>query len=128
MICSVIAARALIKLVVPFFAAHMFIFYYAVLSVLSPPSALSTFAAAAITGGDPYKTRMQSWKYTLPAFVVPFIFVLDPSGVALLLKRPPDGSWVHVAWVASTACIGIAALAAGTQKWLMRACSQWERT
>ena len=115
-ICAVIAAPALTKLGVPDFAAHMFIFYYAVLSEVSPPTALSPFAAAAITGGDPYKTTLQSWKYTLPAFVVPFVFVLDPSGVALLLKPPADGSYVHVAWIALTACIGIAALAAGTQK------------
>jgi TRAP transporter 4TM/12TM fusion protein len=126
-ICAVIAAPALIKLGVPDFAAHMFIFYYAVLSEVSPPTALSPFAAAAITGGDPYKTTMQSWKYTLPAFVVPFVFVLDPAGVGLLLKRPPDGSWLHVAWIALTACAGIAALACGTQKWLLRACSFWER-
>jgi TRAP-type uncharacterized transport system fused permease subunit len=105
----------------------MFIFYYAVLSEVSPPTALSPFAAAAITGGDPYKTTLQSWKYTLPAFVVPFVFVLDPSGVGLLLKPPPDGSYVHVAWIALTACVGIAALAAGTQKWVLRACTQWER-
>ena len=61
-ICAVIAAPALIKLGVPDFAAHMFIFYYAVLSEVSPPTALSPFAAAAITGGDPYKTTMQCWK------------------------------------------------------------------
>ena len=69
----------------------MFIFYYAVLSEVSPPTALSPFAAAAITGGDPYKTTLQSWKYTLPAFLVPFVFVLDPAGIALLLKVPPNG-------------------------------------
>jgi TRAP-type uncharacterized transport system fused permease subunit len=70
-ICAVIAAPALIKLGVPDFAAHMFIFYYAVLSESSPPTALSPFAAAAITGGDPYKTTIQCWKYTLPAFLLP---------------------------------------------------------
>ena len=75
-ICAVIAAPALIKLGVPDYAAHMFIFYYAVLSEVSPPTALSPFAAAAITGGDPYRTTLQSWKYTLPAFLVPFVFVL----------------------------------------------------
>ncbi len=64
-ICAVIAAPALIKLGVPDFAAHMFIFYYAVLSEVSPPTALSPFAAAAITGGNPYGTTLQSWKYTL---------------------------------------------------------------
>jgi len=126
-ICAVIAAPALTKLGVPDFAAHMFIFYYAVLSEVSPPTALSPFAAAAITGGDPYKTTLQSWKYTLPAFVVPFIFVLDPAGIALLLKVPPNASWLHVAWITITAVIGIATLAAGVQKWLLRVCSQWER-
>ena len=127
-ICAVIAAPALIKLGVPDFAAHMFIFYYAVLSEVSPPTALSPFAAAAITGGDPYKTTMQAWKYTLPAFVVPFVFVLDPAGVGLLLKAPPQGSWLAVAWIAFTACLGIAALAAGVQRWLLRRLSiveQW---
>jgi TRAP transporter 4TM/12TM fusion protein len=126
-ICAVIAAPALTKLGVPDFAAHMFIFYYAVLSEVSPPTALSPFAAAAITGGDPYRTTLQSWKYTLPAFVVPFVFVLDPAGIALLLKVPPDASWLHVGWIAFTAIVGIAALAAGVQKWLLRACNQLER-
>ena len=61
-ICAVIAAPALTKLGVPEYAAHMFIFYYAVLSEVSPPTALSPFAAAAITGGDPYKTTLQCWR------------------------------------------------------------------
>jgi len=55
------------------------------------------------------------------------VFVLDPDGVGLLLKMPRDGSWLHVAWIALTACIGIGALAAGAQKWLLRACGQVER-
>ncbi len=87
-ICAVIAAPALITLGVPDFAAHMFIFYYALLSEVSPPTALSCFAAAAITGGDPYKTTLQAWKYTMPAFVVPFFFVLDPMGTGVLLQMP----------------------------------------
>ena len=90
-ICAVIAAPALIQLGVPDFAAHMFIFYYAVLSEVSPPTALSPFAAAAITGGDPYKTTLQTWKYTMPAFLVPFVFVLDPAGVGILLSMPKNG-------------------------------------
>ena len=126
-ICAVIAAPALTKLGVPDYAAHMFIFYYAVLSEVSPPTALSPFAAAAITGGNPYRTTLQSWKYTLPAFVVPFVFVLDPAGIALLLKVPPTASWAHVAWISVTAIIGIAALACGVQKWLLRACTDFER-
>jgi len=122
-ICAVIAAPALTKLGVPDFAAHMFIFYYAVLSEVSPPTALSPFAAASITGGDPYKTTMQAWKYTLPAFLVPFCFVLDPSGVGLLLK----GNWVDIAHVTVTAAIGIAALACGVQGWMFTRTSWIER-
>ncbi|MGB9149994.1 MAG: TRAP transporter fused permease subunit [Burkholderiales bacterium] len=126
-ICAVIAAPALIQLKVPDFAAHMFIFYYAVLSEVSPPTALSPFAAAAITGGDPYKTTLQSWKYTLPAFLVPFMFVLDPSGVGLLLKLPANSSWLDVAWITLTAFFGIAALCGGVQNYLLRKTTLIER-
>src|SRR5215213_2536315 len=119
-ICAVIAAPALIKLGVPDYAAHMFIFYYAVLSEVSPPTALSPFAAAAITGGDPYKTTLQSWKYTLPAFLVPFVFVLDPDGVGLLLKIPPGGSWIDVISISIRAALGLAALSAAVQQWGLR--------
>jgi TRAP transporter 4TM/12TM fusion protein len=122
-ICAVIAAPALTKLGVPDFAAHMFIFYYAVLSEVSPPTALSPFAAAAITGGDPYRTTLQSWKYTLPAFLVPFAFVLDPSGVGLLLKGKP----LDVVVATSTAAVGVAALACGVQGWMFRATTWLER-
>src|SRR3954464_6884744 len=130
-ICAVIAAPALTKLGVPDFAAHMFIFYYAVLSEVSPPTALSPFAAAAITGGDPYKTTMQCWKYTVPAFLVPFMFVLDPSGQGLLLmgssKALATANWWNIAEVTITAAIGIAAIAVGFQGWGARKTTPVER-
>jgi TRAP-type uncharacterized transport system fused permease subunit len=130
-ICAVIAAPALIKLGVPDFAAHMFIFYYAVLSEVSPPTALSPFAAAAITGGGPYRTTLQCWKYTAPAFLVPFMFVLDPSGTGLLLggsfKNLAQANWGMVAEVTITAIIGIVALAGGLQGWLLRKTTGLER-
>src|SRR3954451_18198884 len=130
-ICAVIAAPALIALKVPEYAAHMFIFYYAVLSEVSPPTALSPFAAAAITGGDPYKTTLQCWKYTVPAFLVPFMFVLDPNGTGLLLtgsfKALADADWPSIAWVTFTAAVGIVALAGGLQGWLFRRTAVWER-
>jgi len=130
-ICAVIAAPALIKLGVPDFAAHMFIFYYAVLSEVSPPTALSPFAAAAITGGDPYKTTLQCWKYTVPAFLVPFMFVLDASGQGLLLmgsaKALAAANWWSIAEVTLTAAVGIAALAAGFQGWALRRTTMIER-
>ena len=130
-ICAVIAAPALIKLGVPDFAAHMFIFYYAVLSEVSPPTALSPFAAAAITGGDPYKTTLQSWKYTLPAFLVQFMFVLDPSGLGLLLtgsiKNFANADWGSIGLVTVTAALGITALAGGVQGWLFKRANMIER-
>jgi TRAP-type uncharacterized transport system fused permease subunit len=118
--CAVIAAPALIKLGVPDFAAHMFIFYYAVLSEVSPPTALSPFAAAAITGGNPYITTLQSWKYTMPAFLVPFVFVLDPQGVGLLLKVPKDGGWLDIAEIFIETAAGIAMLAFAAQGWFLK--------
>ena len=130
-ICAVIAAPALMKLGVPDFAAHMFIFYYAVLSEVSPPTALSPFAAAAITGGGPYRTTLQCWKYTAPAFLVPFMFVLDPSGVGLLLggsfKNLAQADWGAIAMITVTAIIGIVALAGGLQGWLLRKTTLPER-
>ncbi len=130
-ICAVIAAPALTKLGVPDFAAHMFIFYYAVLSEVSPPTALSPFAAAAITGGDPYKTTLQSWKYTLPAFLLPFMFVLDPAGQGLLLmgstKALATANWWSIAQVTFTATVGIAALALGCQGWALKRTTTLER-
>jgi len=130
-ICAVIAAPALIALKVPEFAAHMFIFYYAVLSEVSPPTALSPFAAAAITGGDPYKTTLQCWKYTTPAFLVPFMFVLDPAGTGLLLtgsfKTLGDANWGSIALVTFTAAVGIMALAGAFQGWLFKKTPWYER-
>jgi TRAP-type uncharacterized transport system fused permease subunit len=130
-ICAVIAAPALIALKVPEFAAHMFVFYYAVLSEVSPPTALSPFAAAAITGGDPYRTTLKCWKYTAPAFLVPFMFVLDPNGTGLLLtgsfKTLGEADWGSIALVTTTAAIGIAALAGGLQGWLFKRTNLAER-
>jgi TRAP transporter 4TM/12TM fusion protein len=123
-IAAVITAPAMIKLGVPDYAAHMFIFYYAVLSEVSPPTALSPFAAAAITGGNPYKTTMMAWKYTLPAFLVPFMFTLHPDGVGLLLK----GSWGNIVWTTLTAGAGLAALAAGLTGWLLMKTTWLERS
>ena len=91
-IAAVMVAPALMQSGVPDFAAHMFIFYYAVLSEVSPPTALSPFAAAALTGGNPFRTMMLTWKYTLPAFLVPFVFTLRPEGSGHPAARPPVGT------------------------------------
>ncbi|MCU0605050.1 MAG: TRAP transporter fused permease subunit, partial [Desulfobacterales bacterium] len=125
-IAAVIAAPALTKLGVPDYAAHMFIFYYALLSEVSPPTALSPFAAAAITGGNPFKTTMMAWKYTLTAFLLPFIFTVLPEGKALLLHWEGIGVASGV-WTIISAFIGIGLLASGCSGWLVRRSTPVER-
>jgi TRAP transporter 4TM/12TM fusion protein len=110
----VIIGPALQQVGVPAFAAAMFIFYYAVLSEVSPPTALSPFAASAITGGKPVKTMWLTWRYSLPAFLVPFVFVLTDPGLGLLL----DGGFGAVLLSVATTAVAVAALAVVTGGWL----------
>jgi TRAP transporter 4TM/12TM fusion protein len=122
-IAAVMVAPALVQSGVPDFAAHMFIFYYAVLSEVSPPTALSPFAAAALTGASPFETMMLTWKYTLPAFLVPFVFTLSPEGTGALLR----GSWTTITVTCVTAAVGVAALAGGLGGWVRIRASVPER-
>ncbi|MBO0680882.1 TRAP transporter fused permease subunit [Mycolicibacterium sp. S2-37] len=110
----VIIGPALQEVGVPAFAAAMFIFYYSVLSEVSPPTALSPFAASAITGGKPLPTMWLTWRYTLPAFLVPFIFVLSGSGAGLLF----DGGIATVALAFGVSLLAVSALAVATGGWL----------
>lgn len=122
-IAAVMLVPALRDVGVPEAAAHMFLFYYAVLADVSPPTALAPFAAAAVTRGEPFATMMQAWKYCLPAFLVPFMFCLSPEGVGLLLQ----GEWAQIAWTLLTACIAVAALAAALGGWILREANLSER-
>ena len=114
-ISAVMVVPALTSVGVQPAAAHMFIFYYAVLSEVSPPTALAPFAAAALTGGRPFRTMMLTWKYTLPAFLVPFAFALDSRGLALLLQ----GDFRTGVLVVITSLIGVGGLAMGFGGWLI---------
>ena len=122
-IAAVMVAPALVQSGVPPAAAHMFIFYYAVLSEVSPPTALSPFAAAALTGGNPFVTMMLTWKYTLPAFVVPLVFTLTPEGSGLLLQAPVQTVLV----TALSAAVGIGAFAACFGGWIFKPATLAER-
>ena len=122
-IAAVMVAPALVQAGVPDFAAHMFIFYYAVLSEVSPPTALSPFAAAALTGANPFATMMLTWKYTLPAFLVPFVFTLTPQGTGVLFK----GSPLDVLVASGSAALGVVMLAVALGGWLRQAASPAER-
>jgi len=113
-IAAVIVAPILNKLGIGTAESYMFIFYYAVLSEVTPPTALAAVASSAITGGRPYRTMMHCWRYTLPAFLVPFHWVLAPEGAGLLGQGP----LVEVLWTSVVSAIGVAALAVVTGRWI----------
>ena len=92
-IAAVIIGPALMQLGVTQPEAYMFIFYYAVLSEVTPPTALAAVATAAITGGNAMPTMWQAWKYTLPAFLVPFAFVLTDNGAAPARPGHRSSGW-----------------------------------
>lgn len=97
-------------------AVAMFVFYFAVLSEVTPPTALASVAASAITGGRVIPTMWQTWKYTLPAFLVPVAFVLTENGEGLLgLKSIGD-----MVWTAAVGALAVAALAVVTGGWMLR--------
>ncbi|HEY6738363.1 MAG TPA: TRAP transporter large permease subunit, partial [Actinopolymorphaceae bacterium] len=109
-IASVVIAPALIELGIPAPAAYMFIFYYSVLSEVSPPTALAAVAASAITGGDPIRTMWATWRYALPAFLVPFAFVLTDNGRLLLGQGPI----LSILWAFAISLVAVFALATAT--------------
>jgi TRAP transporter 4TM/12TM fusion protein len=122
-IAAVIIGPALQTLGVSPDAAYMFIFYYAVLSEVTPPTALAAVAASAVTGGNAFKTMMMTWKYTLPAFLVPFAFVLAPAGRALLGQAPLP----QVLLALTVSALAVTALAAATGGWMVRRAGWPER-
>ncbi|MDX3003669.1 TRAP transporter fused permease subunit [Kribbella solani] len=122
-IAAVIISPALVHLGVTQPEAYMFIFYYAVLSEVSPPTALAAVATAAITGGKVMPTMWQAWKYTLPAFLVPFAFVLTDNGSYLL----GQGSLVGMVWTTLVSMLAVAALAVVTGGWVFVKASWLER-
>jgi TRAP transporter 4TM/12TM fusion protein len=101
----------------------MFIFYYAVLSEVTPPTALAAVAAAAITGAGALPTMWQTWKYTLPAFLVPLAFVSTDAGAHLV----GQGSLLDVLWTTAVAAVAVAALAFASTGWLLGPASLVER-
>jgi TRAP transporter 4TM/12TM fusion protein len=120
----VIVGPALQDLGVAAPAAAMFVFYFAVLSEVTPPTALASVAASAITGGKVIGTMWQTWKYTLPAFLVPFAFVLTHNGEGLLGLR----SIGDMAWTAAVGALAVAALAVVTGGWMIRRAGWPERS
>jgi TRAP transporter 4TM/12TM fusion protein len=112
-IAAAVVAPGLIRVGVEPLVAHMFIFYYATLSAITPPVALASFAAAGMAGADMWRTSMIAMKLGLATFIVPFMFWISP---ALLAQGPLAEVLIAVA----TATLGVVLLAASTEGWLLR--------
>ncbi|UFS98320.1 TRAP transporter permease [Nocardia huaxiensis] len=95
-------------------AAAMFVFYFSVLSEVTPPTALAAVGAAAVTGAKPVPTMWQTLRYALPAFLVPVVFVLTDSGERLLARGPA----LEIAGITVIVAAGVAALAMATGGWI----------
>ncbi|MCH9767953.1 MAG: TRAP transporter fused permease subunit [Actinomycetia bacterium] len=113
----VIIGPALLALDVPAPAAAMFVFYYSVLSEVTPPTALAAVGASAVTGGRAIPTMWQTLRYAAPAFLVPIVFVLTGPGEYLLGRGPAIG----VLWASAAACAGIVALSFAVGGWALGA-------
>lgn len=113
-VAASVVAPGLVDLGIPLLTAHFFVFYFAVVSAITPPVALASFAAAGISGSNPLQTSVASFKIGIAAFVVPFMFFYNST---LLM----EGEWLHVLRSGTTAIVGIFLLAAAVQGWFMGA-------
>jgi TRAP transporter 4TM/12TM fusion protein len=111
-VAASVLAPGLIDLGIQPLVAHFFIFYFAVMSAITPPVALAAYAGAALARSDPMRTSVESFRIGLAAFVVPFMFFYSE---AMLMQ----GTWLEVAHVFATAALGIYLLAAAVQNWFM---------
>jgi TRAP transporter 4TM/12TM fusion protein len=120
LIAAILLAPMLIKLGVNPLAAHMFIFYFAVISMITPPVALASFAAAGIAQSDLWETGLQAFKMAIPGFLIPFVIVYNPG---LILEGP---MW-DIVWGTFTTLVGVIALAGSIIGFFFRKTSTWER-
>lgn len=113
LVLSVMVAPALVEMGVYPLAAHLFIFYFGIISAITPPVALASFVAAGISGDKPVTTSLTSLRLGLSAFILPFMFVYGP---ALILQ----GSPIEVLVATCTATLGVFALSCGLQRYFIR--------
>ncbi|MCA3268190.1 MAG: TRAP transporter permease [Azospirillum sp.] len=110
-ISAAVVAPGLIRMGVDPLTAHMFVFYFAVISAITPPVALASFAAAALAKSDPWKTSFESVRYGIAAFIVPFLFFYHPE----ILMR---GTATDVTMFIVSACVGIWFIALASEGWI----------
>jgi TRAP transporter 4TM/12TM fusion protein len=119
-ISASVLAPALIQLKVPAIAAHLFIFYFACLSALTPPVALAAFAAAAIANAKTWNVGWLGMKFALAGFLIPYMFVYGPAMVLV-------GTSTEITLAIITGLLGTLALGAAVQGWLLKRASGIER-
>jgi TRAP transporter 4TM/12TM fusion protein len=108
---------ALVKMGVATPAAHMFAFYFAILSAITPPVALAVFAAAGLAKANIWESGFAAMRAAAPAYIVPFMFVYEPQ--LLLIVKGGAEQWLSVAGAALTACAGVILLAGSLFGWLV---------
>jgi len=116
----VLAAPALVEMGISPLLAHLFVFYYGVLSFLTPPVCLAAYAAASIAGSNMAQTGFQAMKLGVAAYLVPFIFAYRPG---LILQ----GSLLQIVEACIVACIAISLIAIGLEGYLFRPLRWWKR-
>lgn len=116
---------AIIKMGAATPAAHMFAFYFAILSAITPPVALAVFAAAGLAKADMWQSGFAAMRAAAPAYIVPFMFVYEP--MLLLIVKDWGSQWPAVVWAVCTASIGVIALAGSLFGWLLGQASLWQR-
>ncbi|MGI9486022.1 MAG: TRAP transporter permease [Geminicoccaceae bacterium] len=107
-------------LIVPLIAVHLFVFYFGIMADVTPPVGLASFAAAAVSGGDPIKTGFVAFFYSLRTAALPFLFIFNTE---LLLINV---GWVEGIFVFITATIAMLVFAAATQGWFFDRLKAWE--
>jgi len=116
---------AVIKLGAVTPAAHMFAFYFAILSAITPPVALAIFAAASLAKANMWQAGFAAMRAAAPAYIVPFMFVYEPK--LLLIVKDWSADWLNVAWAVTSASIGVIALSGGLFGWLIGFATMWQR-
>ena len=120
-IMAATCAPILVRMGVPVLAAHFFVFYFGIVADLTPPVALAAYAGAAIAGANPMKTALQSTKLAIGAFIVPYVFALNPAMLFI------DTNAGEVILIIITSLIGMYGVAAGLEGYMFRNASWWER-
>ncbi|TAK42034.1 MAG: TRAP transporter fused permease subunit [Betaproteobacteria bacterium] len=116
---------AVIKLGAVTPAAHMFAFYFAILSAITPPVALAVYAAAGLAKANMWASGFAAMRAAAPAYIVPFMFVYEPT--LLLIVKDWNAEWLSVIWAVISASIGVVCLAASLFGWLFGFALAWHR-